>query len=490
MPCSGNVTVWWAVKKEPESFNIYHSNQTFSKNALPTPLETDVDSKVREYHHSRVPYKEDQCYRIGSVKNSKVYPSNGVLVKKLVRTKKAYFKVRSKVFNSHDDLSFTLNVLTRDGQKDIVVDSNSLTFIARSLEDWQNDDIEFDIEDSVEGLVGVYITGEIEPYETDDGVQQDTHQVTICVEALSENDEQTGVILTVDSHDVGVKLPAVTHKANENQTIRFGEDVVSVCLLCKEIQPISCDGATPILRIVNSTIIPVYFLLDDTPLSWEGASSLSYINVLTDDAIIYDSPAYFNYSPDPHRLMFLMPVSEEDARNIFIVTDNMSLGFEEMTPSEALSKYPDMGTSTLYSVYTEVSFCLTPMDACVVDPPLEFPFNPSDFVEGEFNYIFSKAVGVQQPNLVVSNQIYRGETIDDWYVGGNASDMGVRFVIETTPSPRLVVIPISEEDAPTQGHVLTTILGSHEPSSGINFLNAAGYTDQYEINSCGSTGES
>ena len=79
---TGHIKLWWSVKKQPDSFNIYHSLVPFSPTNLPVPVATGLDATAREFRHLDQEHQYDHYYRIASVKNGRLYVSKGVLVRK------------------------------------------------------------------------------------------------------------------------------------------------------------------------------------------------------------------------------------------------------------------------------------------------------------------------------------------------------------------------------------------------------------------------
>lgn len=79
---TGHIKLWWSVKKQPDSFNIYHSLSPFSPTNLPVPIATGLSATTREFRHLDQEHQYDHYYRIASVKNGRLYVSRGVLVKK------------------------------------------------------------------------------------------------------------------------------------------------------------------------------------------------------------------------------------------------------------------------------------------------------------------------------------------------------------------------------------------------------------------------
>ena len=41
----GNIRLWWSVPKEPDTYNLYHSLEPFSKSELPEPIATGLVDK-------------------------------------------------------------------------------------------------------------------------------------------------------------------------------------------------------------------------------------------------------------------------------------------------------------------------------------------------------------------------------------------------------------------------------------------------------------
>ena len=79
---TGNIKLWWKVKKQPDSFNIYHSLAPFSATNLPSPVATGLDATARDFRHLDQEHQYDHYYRIASVKNGRLYVSKGILVRK------------------------------------------------------------------------------------------------------------------------------------------------------------------------------------------------------------------------------------------------------------------------------------------------------------------------------------------------------------------------------------------------------------------------
>ena len=79
---TGHIKLWWSVKKQPDSFNIYHSLSPFSPTNLPVPVATGLAATTREFRHLDQEHQYDHYYRIASVKNGRLYVSRGVLVRK------------------------------------------------------------------------------------------------------------------------------------------------------------------------------------------------------------------------------------------------------------------------------------------------------------------------------------------------------------------------------------------------------------------------
>lgn len=79
---TGHIKLWWAVKKQPDSFNIYHSLAPFSPTNLPVPVATGLSATAREFRHLDQEHQYDHYYRIASVKNGRLYVSRGILVRK------------------------------------------------------------------------------------------------------------------------------------------------------------------------------------------------------------------------------------------------------------------------------------------------------------------------------------------------------------------------------------------------------------------------
>ena len=79
---TGHIKLWWSVKKQPDSFNIYHSLSPFSPTNLPVPVATGLAATTREFRHLDQEYERDHYYRIASVKNGRLYVSRGMLVRK------------------------------------------------------------------------------------------------------------------------------------------------------------------------------------------------------------------------------------------------------------------------------------------------------------------------------------------------------------------------------------------------------------------------
>lgn len=79
---TGHIKLWWSVKKQPDSFNIYHSLSPFSPTNLPAPVATGLAATTRAFRHLDQEYERDHYYRIASVKNGRLYVSRGMLVKK------------------------------------------------------------------------------------------------------------------------------------------------------------------------------------------------------------------------------------------------------------------------------------------------------------------------------------------------------------------------------------------------------------------------
>lgn len=79
---TGNIKLWWKVKKQPDSFNIYHSLEKFSATDLPAPLASGLAAPTRDFRHTGQLQQINHYYRIASVKDGKLYISRGIMIKK------------------------------------------------------------------------------------------------------------------------------------------------------------------------------------------------------------------------------------------------------------------------------------------------------------------------------------------------------------------------------------------------------------------------
>nr|WP_313098288.1 hypothetical protein [Moraxella sp. CTOTU48717] len=118
---TGHIKLWWSVKKQPDSFNIYHSLSPFSPTNLPVPVATGLAATTREFRHLDQEHQYDHYYRIASVKNGRLYVSRGVLVrKKPIQCIPTSITVDNTFEIPGDNFHLTVNL----GEEDVVLRQN------------------------------------------------------------------------------------------------------------------------------------------------------------------------------------------------------------------------------------------------------------------------------------------------------------------------------------------------------------------------------